>query len=106
MIVWDRFAVLVGMVPAGARRGLAPVARRWRSARLESPELADDLIRLGGILQLQPVDLQNGYPETAPLDGFRLAYEAGRADLARQLLALMGMTQTQIAKLTMENNDD
>jgi hypothetical protein len=83
-MIWDRLSILGTMFPTKA--AAMEVARRWRKAARDYPMLQQDVIRLGGVLILQPVeDLQ-----PAPLDPLRLAYEAGRRDFAMQLLALMG----------------
>lgn len=99
-MIWDRLSVLRTLFVG---RGVASdVARRWRAAR--DPALAADILRLGGVLTLQPVRIVGGVPEVEPIDPQRLAYEAGRRDFAIQLLALMGLTITEINSL-MENND-
>jgi hypothetical protein len=77
---------------------------RWRRAARAEPELMGDVIRLGGILSIQPDDFQFGVPQGAPIDPIRLAYEAGRADLARQLCALMGLNRTELQSL-MEDDE-
>lgn len=76
------------------------MARRWNKARLTHPELMADVIRLGGVLAAQP--MQGG--EVQPLDAPRLAYEAGRRDLALHLLAMMQMSIAEF-NLLMENDD-
>lgn len=81
------------------------VARRWRRAFGDEPELAEDLIRHGGILLGQPVQVVNGASEPAPLDPYRLAYEAGKRDFAMQLLSLGGITYHEMNKLLETQND-
>ena len=64
-------------------------ARRWSEAQRRAPELAQDVIRLGGVMA----------PTGAPLDPQRLAYEAGRRDLAHEVLALMTLSIDEINDL-------
>lgn len=108
--VWSRLGFLRAIaasprVIAAEARQVQPVsevdmARRWSNARRRDPELVADLIRLGGILSAQP--MQDG--EIYPLDPHRLAYEAGRRDMAVQLAALMSLTITELNAL-MEDDD-
>lgn len=108
--IWNKFSMLRGLantprvVQAEAKNfdpiSEADMARRWSRARQANPELVGDLIRLGGIMSAQP--MQAG--EVLPLDPNRLAYEAGRRDLALQLSALMALTPFELNDL-MENQD-
>jgi hypothetical protein len=98
-MIWDKLAFLRALFPA--RAAAAQVAARWYKARSREPELMADVIRLGGLLTAQPYDPD---APTAPIDPQRLAYEAGRRDLALQLAALMGLTLTELNSL-MESND-
>ena len=96
--VWNRLSYLFALAPtprtlhaqnqAAEEQSEMDLARRWHKARNSNPELAGDLIRLGGILAAQPF-VQG---EVAALDTTRLAYEAGRRDMALQLLALMTLS--------------
>lgn len=95
----DRLGILQGVFGAFGRAGgrasagaAADHAKRWRRAFAEFPDLRGDLIRQGGLLRPQPVVMSEGEPMLAPLDPQRLAYEAGRRDLALQLLAAGGVT--------------
>lgn len=74
-------------------------ARRWWRAAQADPELLKDVLRLGGILTLQPHDAAR---EPAPIDPYRLAYDAGRRDMALQLSALMGLTIHELNTLVTE----
>ena len=90
-MIFDPRALLAGFF--GRNDGAAAdVARRWRRAFSAEPELASDLIRQGGLLTAQPVEMVDGWPQPAPLDPSRLAYEAGRRDLALLLLAQGGIS--------------
>lgn len=98
--VWNKLQILRGLF--GTQRLLqaelhseasrpideAELARRWSRAARDAPELRGDVIRLGGLLVAQPS--QGG--EVLPLDPYRLAYDAGRRDLALQLAAMMALT--------------
>jgi hypothetical protein len=97
-MIWSRLSVLRALFASRAQARDAGL--RWHRALRHVPELQGDLIRLGGILTLQPVE--NG--EAQPLDPHRLAYEAGKRDLALQLLALMGLSITELNTL-MEDDD-
>lgn len=111
-MIWDKFAAIRGLFNTervlaaqvkNMPRDLTPetdMARRWSKARRQCPELLNDLLQHGGILASQP--MQGG--EVLPLDPNRLAYEAGRRDLALQLAALMSLTIEELNDL-MENPD-
>ena len=72
----------------------------------EHPQLRRDLIEIGGVLAVQPhVLAQGAAPEVEPPNPYRLAYEAGRRDLALQLLALMGLSPFDLQTM-MERDDD
>ena len=99
MMIWDKIGVLRALFPA--KSVAADAGRRWYHATTREPELMADVIRLGGLLVAQPYDPA---ATAAPLDPYRLAYEAGRRDLALQLTALMGLTIHELNSL-MEKND-
>jgi len=108
-VIWSRLALVFSLFPLrrhqdpaaqkaaidAANRQAAEVARRWWKARNADPELMADVIRLGGVLTAQPFE----NAEVADLDPQRLAYEAGRRDLALQLTALMGLTLSELNSL-------
>jgi hypothetical protein len=98
-MIWNRMDILRAAFPS--RVAAMEVARRWRMAAKDREALKGDLIRLGGVLVLQPVEAAG---EPAPLDPLRLAYEAGRRDFAMQLLALMGTSIEDMNRL-MEDDD-
>ncbi len=104
-MILDRFSIFRAMFPfAGGRRIAADMAARWQRAQVRDPALASDLIGLGRILALRPALFADGAEIPEPIDPVRLGYEQGRRDLAVQLLALMGVTNTELANL-MEVND-
>jgi hypothetical protein len=103
--MFDRRSVLSILFPAlpGRERRRARAARsaRWARARWSNPDMVGDLVGLGGVATLTP--WQDGLPDTDPQ---RLAYAAGRRDLALELLALMGASPEDINRLFAEANDN
>lgn len=97
-MIWSRIDVIRAMFPA--RKAALQVARRWAKARAAAPGIGEDLIRLGGVMVLQPVQVVDGLPEVETPDPLRLAYEAGRRDFALQLLALTGLTIEELNTLS------
>lgn len=75
-------------------------ARRWQEADEREPQLAGDLIVLGRVLVGQPVDGSGRLAASAE----QLAYEAGRRDLAVELLAMMALTPGDLRAM-MEMDD-
>ncbi|PZQ99927.1 MAG: hypothetical protein DI533_04665 [Cereibacter sphaeroides] len=102
-MIWSRLSLLRPLFQT--RREARDVGRRWSQAARANSDLQLDLIRFGGLLSGQAVELRDGIPELAPIDPLRLAYEAGRRDLATQLLALMGLSYPEMNRL-MENEDE
>lgn len=109
MILWNRLQLALATFGAGqpdpaadraAREAAAEAGLRWVRAARAQPELMGDVIRLSGMMVAQP--FQAG--EVADLDPYRLAYEAGRRDLALQLTALMGLSPAEM-KTLMEMTD-
>ena len=84
-----------------ADHAAADPARRWWKAAQADPELLGDVIRLGEIFTTQPFA---GGQLAAPIDPLRLAYEAGRRDLALQLATMMTISIHDLNQL-METND-
>lgn len=100
---FDRWSVLRSAVPS--RTAAAESGTAWASARNAHPRLAEDVLRLGGVLAMQPATYVDGIASADPVDPHRLAYEAGRRDLAVQLLTLMGISNHDLFTL-METTDD
>lgn len=108
--LWNKLGVLGGLAPtprvmqaaARATEGASEVdlARRWAKARTQSPELLGDVIRMGGLLTPQPMEAG----EVLPIDPYRLAYEAGRRDMALQLCAVMSLTLEELNLLMEDPN--
>lgn len=98
--VWHKLQILRGLFgsprvlraelksPASQPVDETEVMRRWSRAAQANAELRGDVIRLGGLLQAQPS--QGG--DVLPIDPLRLAYDAGRRDLALQLAAMMSLS--------------
>jgi len=97
-MIWDKLAILRTIFPS--REGASVYGARWKSAADRERALAGDVIRLSGLLALQP----RQDAEVASLDPIRLAYEAGRRDLGLELLSLMNLTHTELANLMEDNN--
>ncbi|HMO70096.1 MAG TPA: hypothetical protein PKC84_00345 [Paracoccaceae bacterium] len=97
-MIWHRIGVLRSLFQA--RSPAPPGARRRGAGRAAVPEIAEGPIPLGGVMTLQPVRIEAGLPEVAPIDPLRLAYEAGRRDLALQLLALMRLGVPELNSLS------
>lgn len=102
-MIWNRIPIIKSFFGANDRAA-AEVSLRWQKAVTRDPKLAEDLINLGGLMASQPVEMSDGYPQPATIDPYRLAYEAGRADLARQLLAQGHISTFEINQL-METSD-
>lgn len=102
MTVWHPLTTLAAILPFAARRETVRLARRWTRATKDEPRLAEDLIKLGGVLTGQPAQLVDGYPTPDLPDAQLLAYQAGRRDMALQLLALMSLTPYQLNDLMKE----
>lgn len=106
MTIWSPLTTLAAFLPFGAKREAMRLARRWGKAAKDEPRLPEDLIRLGGVLNGQPALLDNGFPTPALPDAQTLAYQAGRRDMALQLLALMSLTPYQLNDLMKEPDYD
>lgn len=106
MTLWTPLTHLAACLPGHARREAVRMARRWTQAAKADSRLPEDLIRLGNVLTGQPVVVEQGWPQPALPDPQRLAYEAGRRDMALQLLALMSLTPTQLNALVKEPSYD
>lgn len=100
--IFDRRSVLQTTSPT--RDIVVESATRWSRARDASPGIIEDLVRLGGILAMQPATYVDGLALADPIDPGRLSYEAGRRDLAVQLLTLAGVDSYELMTL-MENKD-
>ena len=103
-MIWSRIGIMAGVFAFSQRRELADIARRWAKAVGSQPELRADLIRMGGILSMEPRQIIGGIPEIETIDPLKQAYTAGRRDFALQLLALSGLTHDDM-NLLMERDD-
>lgn len=102
MSIWNRLSILAAFVPFAARSIAIRRARRWTEAARRDSRLAEDLIILGGVMHAQPAIIDQGYPAPALPDPNLLAYQAGRRDLALQLLSLMSLTPHELNTLAQE----
>jgi len=102
--MFNRLGILHFAFPGGARAQIrAMLSLRWSAAARRDPDLVTDLIALGGVFN--QAALMDGLPDT-DTDPQRLAYQAGRRDLALELIALAGCTTEQINKMLMEASDE
>lgn len=83
----------------------ADLAKRWRRAFAEDPRLAEDIIRLGGILELPAVDMQDGVPMPIALTEGQMGEERGKAILAKILLAAGGISIFELNQLMEASNE-
>lgn len=90
--------------PDQTDRIAAEHARRWRQAFGDQPELANDLIRQGGLLTLLPEIYDEGKKTPRDIDPLRLAYFTGQRDLAIKLLAMGGITYHELNQLMETQN--
>lgn len=88
------------------RAGMAGAGKLWREAFDRMPDLRADLIAQGGLLRPQAVTMIDGVPDLVPPDPHVLAYEAGRRDLAIQLLAAGGITIDDLNQLLEDQRYD
>jgi len=95
--VLDRMAIFRALFPDRAAAGA--VAARWRAARDADPELMGDLIRLGKVLQLQDKIVDADGTALDRTDAAEVMYDRGRRDLAVELVALMGVTDRELAQM-------
>lgn len=87
-----------------ARRAAGEHAALWRRVAAQFPAIRQDLITQGGLLTGQDVVMQDGLPTPAPLDPYRLAYQAGRRDLALQLLSAASLDTDTLNHLITEQD--
>jgi hypothetical protein len=106
LTIWHPLSLIQAFIPFASRRKGLHMAKRWGKAATAEPRLAEDLIRIGGVLAGQPVMIEDGRPGPALPDPQQLAYEAGRRDLALQLLALMNLTPYQLNQMAKEPDYD
>lgn len=99
-MILDRFTLLRALFPS--RAAAAKLAGRWSRAADREPELASDIIRLGGILSKAPARFVDGVEAPDPIDPIRLARDQGRRELATELLGLMSIGPQELNDLTRE----
>lgn len=97
-MIFDRITILRTLFPG--RYEAARAAARWSRAADADPELAGDVIRLGGVLAKGAARYVDGAEALDPIDPYRLAREAGRREFAIELLGMMGVTPQELTDLT------
>lgn len=100
--LWSPLSFLRTMAPGRSAAG--DMALRWTRAFRAEPELAADLLRLGGVVATVPARFEAGIEQPDPIDPLRLAFEAGRRDLALKILAAGHIGHTDLIDL-LEAND-
>lgn len=110
-MTFPRLSILQGLFGpfqgnAPAREAAKQMGRRWRKALARDPELRHDLIALGGLYTQPPVNMVNGFPQAGTMDLYQCGREAGRGELARQLLALGGLTIEEFNTLMEDDHDE
>lgn len=93
------------MRAAGTRAAAQAKAHRWQKALVRDPALKSDLIEMGGVLLMPPLRMSGGAPQPASQDLYQCGREAGRRELALQLLALSGLTLDEFSQLMEDDTD-
>lgn len=96
----------IGLLRAAFRekREASAAAERWVAADQADPELALDILRMGGVLTLPPRRFVDGIEVPDPIDPIRLAKQEGRRELALELLALMKLSAFELSQLMEEEH--
>ncbi len=97
MRIFERMTVLRTLFPE--KRVAREAVHRWTQAVTREPELAGDVIRLGGIMAKAPARYQEGVALPDPVDPYAMAKREGRRELAVELLAMMQVTATEFHKI-------
>lgn len=110
MSLWNPLSFV--MLASSGRREARQRARRWAKAFAADPQLAADLVQLGGLLDgelRQPVLDATGQPtgiyEIVPPDPTALAMRSGRRELAQMLLALGTIEPSTFSDMMEKNHD-
>lgn len=91
------FNPLTVIQAATGNRGAArDISARWRRAVAADPELMADVIRLGGLMGQSPRRFEAGQEVLDPLCPIRMGVDAGRRDLATEILALMNIDENDL----------
>jgi len=109
-MIFDRLSILFraliterdGSIREAIRRTVSRRARRWRAAFAASPDLGADLLAMGRVLAMAPRTSDDILSATVE----ELAYEAGRRDLALELLALMHVNRFEIHSMMQEQHHE
>lgn len=109
-MIWDALTIAFrALIPerdpgirAQIRRTVSRRARRWARASVAEPYLRADLLAIGRVLSMAPRGGDDALAATAQ----ELAYDAGRRDLALELLALMAVTPLQIHHMMQDAEDE
>lgn len=110
MSIWSPIGIalrdITRATAGAARRSIARAvsarSARWQAAALREPRLAEDLIVLGRLLAMAAQDDDGRFNQTPE----QLAHEAGRRDMALEVLALMRLTPWQLHQMTESDDAD
>lgn len=84
---FDRLGVLRALYPAGPAVA-GGQARPWRKVLAQSPELIEDLARIGGLYAQRPRSFDpTGAAIPEPVDPYQLAIDQGRREAVLEILA-------------------
>ena len=103
-MIFDRFSLIARLSPE--RRAVQAMAERWVQVDQRNPDLAEDIIRIGGVLAQAPQRFVEGEPMPDPVDPILLAKREGRREMALELLALMKLSPAELAVLMEDTHDD
>lgn len=85
--IWSPFSIVRAIFPA--RDPAHAAAVRWNRVASREPQLANDMIRLGRLLELPDQTFTDGVGVTDDKTQYQLGVEAGRRALALEILAMM-----------------
>lgn len=102
-MIFDRLTFFRVLFPRSASAAV-DAATRWREAADRDPGLAEDVVRIGGVLAAAPRRYAGGVEVPEPIDPIRMAKAEGRREMALELLAMMSVSSREFLEL-MENSD-
>jgi hypothetical protein len=95
--MFNPFAIVASFLPGP--REAQTVSLRWQRAVQAEPMIIADIIMLGRVLAKQPAEFRDGVEVPTPIDPSRVLIDAGRRELALELLALCKIDQATLAKM-------
>ena len=101
--MFDVFGILRSFLPDP--RAAQVVSLRWQRAAHAEPQIVQDVIVMGRVLAKQPAEFENGQEVPAVIDPSRVLMDAGRRELALELLALCKVDAAALAALIGETDE-